>query len=186
MPSKLSYASKPLRRELARRSRDTACTAPLLRLSTAGTRLVLAENTPRCGRAATERVTGPTRGSRCRKRITNIAPWNAARALGDTPESESTYPWWGRSDRWRREVEGVIWEDPSKPLSSTAMHRWWYRCLQNTGVVERGVTADSPMHESRHTAITDVSPRRREPQTCSAARSTHLDSNHSGHLWAPG
>ena len=35
------------------------------------------------------------------------------------------------------------------------MHRWWYRCLTNAGVVERGVTADSPMHESRHTAITE-------------------------------
>jgi integrase/recombinase XerD len=61
----------------------------------------------------------------------------------------------GRSDRWNREVEGVIWEDRSKPLSSTAMHRWWYRCLANAGVVEHGVTADSPMHESRHTAITE-------------------------------
>jgi integrase len=35
------------------------------------------------------------------------------------------------------------------------MHRWWYRCLANAGVVEHGVTADSPMHESRHTAITE-------------------------------
>jgi integrase len=61
----------------------------------------------------------------------------------------------GRSDRWNREVSGVIWEDRSRPLSSTAMHRWWYRCLTNAGIVERGVTADSPMHESRHTAITE-------------------------------
>jgi integrase len=61
----------------------------------------------------------------------------------------------GRSERWNREVEGVIWEDRSKPLSPTAMHRWWYRCLESAGVVAQGVTADSPMHESRHTAITD-------------------------------
>jgi integrase len=27
--------------------------------------------------------------------------------------------------------------------------------LENAGVVEHGVTADSPMHESRHTAITE-------------------------------
>ena len=55
----------------------------------------------------------------------------------------------GPSARWKREVAGVIWEDRSKPLSSTAMHRWWYRCLENAGVVEQGVAADSPMHESR-------------------------------------
>ena len=27
----------------------------------------------------------------------------------------------GRSERWNREVEGVIWEDRSKPLSATAI-----------------------------------------------------------------
>jgi len=61
----------------------------------------------------------------------------------------------GRSGRWNREREGVIWEDRSKPLSSTAMHRWWYRCLENAGIVAAGVVAGSPMHESRHTAITE-------------------------------
>jgi integrase/recombinase XerD len=61
----------------------------------------------------------------------------------------------GRSARWNREVEGVIWDDRTKPLSPTAMHRWWYRCLKNAGIVAAGVTADSPMHESRHTAITE-------------------------------
>jgi integrase len=61
----------------------------------------------------------------------------------------------GRSERWKREVEGVIWEDRSRPLSSTATHRWWYRCLENARIVEHGVTSDSPMHESRHTAITE-------------------------------
>jgi hypothetical protein len=29
----------------------------------------------------------------------------------------------GRSDRSNRDVEGVIWEDRTKPLSATAMHR---------------------------------------------------------------
>ena len=31
----------------------------------------------------------------------------------------------------------------------------WSRCLENAGVVEHGMTADSPMHESQHTAITE-------------------------------
>jgi integrase/recombinase XerD len=44
---------------------------------------------------------------------------------------------------------GVIWEDRSKPLSSTAMHRWWSKCLQRAEIPHR------PMHEARHTAITD-------------------------------
>jgi integrase len=35
------------------------------------------------------------------------------------------------------------------------MHRWWYRCLENAGIVAAGVVAGSPMQESRHTAITE-------------------------------
>jgi integrase len=44
---------------------------------------------------------------------------------------------------------GVIWEDRRRPLSSTAMHRWWSKCLERTGLPHR------PMHEARHTAITE-------------------------------
>jgi integrase len=43
----------------------------------------------------------------------------------------------------------VLWEDRRKRLSSTAMHRWWHRCLELAGVPPR------PMHDARHTAITD-------------------------------
>jgi integrase/recombinase XerD len=44
---------------------------------------------------------------------------------------------------------GVIWEDRRKQLSSTAMHRWWVKRLEDAGLPHR------PMHEARHTAITD-------------------------------
>ena len=44
---------------------------------------------------------------------------------------------------------GVIWEDRHKRLSSTAMHRWWGKCVDRAGIAHR------PMHEARHTAITD-------------------------------
>lgn len=44
---------------------------------------------------------------------------------------------------------GTIWENRCKQLSSTAMHRWWSRCVERAGLPHR------PMHEARHTAITD-------------------------------
>lgn len=44
---------------------------------------------------------------------------------------------------------GVIWQDRRKQLSSTAMHRWWVKCEDRAGLQHR------PMHEARHTAITD-------------------------------
>lgn len=43
----------------------------------------------------------------------------------------------------------TIWEDRKRPLSSTAMHRWWVGCMKRAGLAHR------PMHEARHTAITD-------------------------------
>jgi integrase/recombinase XerD len=44
---------------------------------------------------------------------------------------------------------GTIWENRHKQLSSTAMHRWWSKCLVHAGMAHR------PMHEARHTAITN-------------------------------
>ena len=44
---------------------------------------------------------------------------------------------------------GVIWEDRTKQLSSTAMHRWWKKCIHKAGIPYRS------MHTARHTAITD-------------------------------
>ena len=44
---------------------------------------------------------------------------------------------------------GTIWENREKQLSSTAMHRWWSKCLTRAGLPHR------PMHEARHTAITE-------------------------------
>jgi integrase len=44
---------------------------------------------------------------------------------------------------------GVIWENRTTELSATAVHRWWTRRLQDAGLPHR------PMHEARHTAITE-------------------------------
>ncbi len=43
---------------------------------------------------------------------------------------------------------GVIWEDRRSGLSATAMHRWWTKRLRDAELPHR------PMHEARHTAIT--------------------------------
>jgi integrase len=40
-------------------------------------------------------------------------------------------------------------EDRKKQLSSTAMHRWWAKCLERAELPHR------PMHEARPTAITE-------------------------------
>lgn len=37
-------------------------------------------------------------------------------------------------------------------MSSTAMHRWWYRHLALAGVVEPGVTRGEKIHKARHSA----------------------------------
>lgn len=44
---------------------------------------------------------------------------------------------------------GVIWEDRMAPMTSSTLHRWWHRRLQDAGLPPR------PMHEARHTAITE-------------------------------
>ena len=44
---------------------------------------------------------------------------------------------------------GTIWQDPKRQLSSTAMHRWWVKRLEQAGLPHR------PMHEARHTALTE-------------------------------
>jgi integrase len=41
---------------------------------------------------------------------------------------------------------------PARQMSSTAMHRWWYRQLEHAGIVAQGETAGEKMHKARHTA----------------------------------
>lgn len=41
---------------------------------------------------------------------------------------------------------------PARQMSSTAMHRWWYRQLEHAGIVARGETQGERMHKARHTA----------------------------------
>jgi integrase/recombinase XerD len=64
------------------------------------------------------------------------------------PEEYLLYPEKLGPEFYRGPV-GTIWEDRTRPLSSTAMHRWWVACLKRSGLPHR------PMHEARHTAITE-------------------------------
>jgi integrase len=41
---------------------------------------------------------------------------------------------------------------PARQMSSTAMHRWWYRQLEHAGIVATGETKGERMHKARHTA----------------------------------
>jgi len=57
----------------------------------------------------------------------------------------------GTPDRdGRRRAELRVF--PDRPMSSTALHRWWYRRLEEGGVVAVGETAGERMHKARHTA----------------------------------
>jgi integrase len=75
--------------------------------------------------------------------------------LGGTSSTANPTPQSSCSTRKRLGPEfyggpvGVIWEDRHRPLSSTAMHRWWTKGLERAGLPHR------PTHEARHTAITE-------------------------------
>ena len=45
---------------------------------------------------------------------------------------------------------GLLWENRSKAMSGTTLHRWWSNCL------DRAQVPHQPMHEARHTAITEL------------------------------
>lgn len=42
-----------------------------------------------------------------------------------------------------------FWE---RPMSGHGLHRWWYRCLENAGIVPQGTLSGERMHKARHTA----------------------------------
>ncbi len=39
-----------------------------------------------------------------------------------------------------------------KPMGDHGMHSWWYRCLENSGIVPEGTTSGERMHKARHSA----------------------------------
>jgi integrase len=55
-----------------------------------------------------------------------------------------------RRRRARREYVGA--EIPTEPMSGHGAHKWWYRCLENAGIVPAGTLSGERMHKARHTA----------------------------------
>lgn len=55
----------------------------------------------------------------------------------------------GRS-RARRGYAGA--DQPERPMGVHGAHKWWYRCLENAGIVAKGTTSGEKMHKARHTA----------------------------------
>lgn len=39
-----------------------------------------------------------------------------------------------------------------KAMSGNGIHKWWYRCLANAGIVPEGTSSGERMHKARHTA----------------------------------
>ena len=62
-----------------------------------------------------------------------------------------------RSKRGPKGQVSVMLGDPAQAAlaSSTALHRWWYRCLTRAGVVDEGTTHGKKMHGARYTSGTE-------------------------------
>jgi integrase len=41
---------------------------------------------------------------------------------------------------------------PDEPMGDDSLHNWWYRRLEDVGVVAKGTTSGERMHKARHTA----------------------------------
>jgi integrase len=50
----------------------------------------------------------------------------------------------------------VHWADPKKACAPNTVHRWWYRMLEQAGLVGHGVRSGLNMHRARHTFATEL------------------------------
>jgi integrase/recombinase XerD len=50
----------------------------------------------------------------------------------------------------------VYWADPKKACAPNTVHRWWYRMLEQSGLVGHGVRSGLNMHRARHTFATEL------------------------------
>lgn len=60
----------------------------------------------------------------------------------------------------------VYWADPEKQCASNTVHRWWYRMLEQAGLVGHGVRPGLNMHRRRHyvrDGVCTASPASRPP-----------------------
>jgi integrase/recombinase XerD len=50
----------------------------------------------------------------------------------------------------------VHWADPKKSCAPNTVHRWWFRMLEQAGLVGHGVRSGLNMHRARHTFATEL------------------------------
>jgi integrase len=75
---------------------------------------------------------------------------------------------------------GPIWQDRCKQLSSTAMHRWWVKRLQDAGLPAAPADARGPPHRDY-----GLPAPYREPEARADARRPRRHRHHGQHLRAP-
>jgi len=68
-------------------------------------------------------------------------------ALGTKPEHYLLHP--VRTSNLPSQPDGGVLRYPERPMQPSTMHRWWSRAIQQSGA------AHFPMHELRHTAVTE-------------------------------
>jgi integrase len=83
----------------------------------------------------------------------------AQMALGAEPEhflmgSRQTFNRFAGYDpvTGEKKVQRIEMDRPEKALGGTAMHRWWYGCLERAGIAQPGQTSGQKMHKARHSS----------------------------------
>jgi integrase len=66
-----------------------------------------------------------------------------------------TIPRWDTQERKNNKlppdrIDRIEYRD--QPMRVHGLHKWWYRCLEQAGVVASGQTSGERMHKARHTA----------------------------------
>jgi integrase len=64
--------------------------------------------------------------------------------------TQKTLPVGPRDEHGHRRIE--LRRLPERPMGAHGVHRWWYRCLANAGIVPEGVQHGERMHKARHSA----------------------------------
>jgi integrase len=105
---------------------------------------------------------GPRRNRRAERRSTGSQPGTGhdlqaylgepLEFVGRRPEPDDylLYPEKRTPDR------RVYWAEPKKPCAPNTVHRWWYRMLEQAGLVGHGVRSGLNMHRARHTFATEL------------------------------
>jgi site-specific recombinase XerD len=105
------------------------------------------------------------RHARTRAKVTSVirAFWMWAEEEGHIPFSKIRRPRAPRKTALllpypekRTPNRRIDWADPKKACAANTVHRWWYRMLEQAGLVGHGVRSGLNMHRARHTFATEL------------------------------